>query len=459
MATGSRVSKLKDMFETNAEEQVDQRRQRSFEKYQTSTALSEESNLTKLSHLQLDPAGDEAMLSDLKKSGSDHIFSNARKFMALFKTGGLDSVILEIQSELKRFQDTVVHIAVTGESGTGKSSFINALRGVSDTDMEAAGIGEMETTMEPTKYKYPNRVRVAIWDLPGIGTPNFQAATYLERVEFDRYDLFLIVSTTRFKENDMFLAKAIQERGKKFYFIRNKIDQDLKSKERRSMSQYDQKEALRELYKSSLDNLTKGGIESPQIFLISCWYMEKFHFEALLEVLEQGLPDLKRRLFSYSLPNVTSKVIDRKKVVMLSEIWKDAFYSAVAAAAPVPGLTTAYNITSLVTKLSQCRADFGLDDNSLRRLANRMRNRPEELKLVVQSTFGVEVSAGLIQNELSKLSGPVGKLQKAVKYLPFVRQVTAGKSTYTATYSLLKTAIEEMAEDAKRVIVTAFSEN
>ncbi|GCC39884.1 hypothetical protein chiPu_0023579 [Chiloscyllium punctatum] len=459
MATGSRVSKLKDMFETKAPEQVDPRRQRCFKKYQTSTALSEESNLTKLGHLQLDPAGDEATLSDLEKSGIDHIFSNACKFMALFKTGGLESVILEIQSELKRFQDTVLHIAVTGESGTGKSSFINALRGVGDADTEAAGIGEMETTMEPTKYKYPNQDRVAVWDLPGIGTPNFPAAMYLDRVEFDRYDLFLIVSTTRFKENDMFLAKEIQDRGKKFYFIRNKIDQDLESKERRSISQYDQKEALNELYNSSLDNLTKGGIESPHIFLISCWYMEKFHFGALLQVLEQDLPDLKRRLFLYSLPNVTSDVIDGKKVVMLKEIWKDALCSAVAAAAPVPGLTTAYNITLLVTKLSQYRANFGLDDNSLQRLAKRIRKKPEELKLAVQSTFGVEVSAGLIKTELSKLSRPAGKLRKAVKYLPFVRQVMAGRGTYTTTYSLLETAIEEMAEDAKRVIVKAFSEH
>ncbi|XP_060678279.1 interferon-inducible GTPase 5-like [Hemiscyllium ocellatum] len=257
----------------------------------------------------------------------------------------------------------------------------------------------------------------------------------------------------------MFLAKAIQERGKKFYFIRNKIDQDLESKERRSQSQYDQEEALRELYQSSLDNLTKGGIEFPRIFLISCWYVEKFDFVALLKNLEQGLPDLKGRLFSYSVPNVTSKAIDRKKEVTLSEIWKDAFYSAAAAAVPVLGLTTAYSITLLVTKLSQHRADFGLDENSLRRLAKKVRKKPEELKLARQSTFGVEVSAGLIKNELSKLSGPASKLQTAVKYLPLVRQVIAGKGTYTTTYSLLKTAIEEMAEDAKRVIVKAFSEN
>ena len=37
-----------------------------------------------------------------------------------------------------------------------------------------------------------------IWDLPGVGTPNYPRSCYLEKIHFTRYDFFLILSRTRF---------------------------------------------------------------------------------------------------------------------------------------------------------------------------------------------------------------------------------------------------------------------
>merc|ERR1712098_280727 len=58
------------------------------------------------------------------------------------------------------------------------------------------------------------------------GTPKFLKDRYLENIKFERYDCFIIHSATRFTENDLFLAKQILKKGKKFYFVRNKIDQE-----------------------------------------------------------------------------------------------------------------------------------------------------------------------------------------------------------------------------------------
>lgn len=48
-----------------------------------------------------------------------------------------------------------INMAVTGGSGVGKSSFINALRRVKASDPSAAKTGVLETTMVPTRFAFP----------------------------------------------------------------------------------------------------------------------------------------------------------------------------------------------------------------------------------------------------------------------------------------------------------------
>ena len=47
-----------------------------------------------------------------------------------------------------------IMLAITGASGVGKSSMVNALRGVRDTDGDAAETGVKETTMQPQMYSF-----------------------------------------------------------------------------------------------------------------------------------------------------------------------------------------------------------------------------------------------------------------------------------------------------------------
>ena len=65
-------------------------------------------------------------------------------------------------------------------------------------DEGAAGVGVVETTNEPTPYEHPDFPHLKIWDLPGVGTPNYPRSCYLEKIQFARYDFFLILSRTRF---------------------------------------------------------------------------------------------------------------------------------------------------------------------------------------------------------------------------------------------------------------------
>jgi predicted GTPase len=99
------------------------------------------------------------------------------------KNGNIQGASIVINDVLKEMDKAPLNIAVTGESGAGKSSFINALRGVEHGGEDAAPIGMLETTMQRTPYKHPNFPKVIIWDLPGTGTINFQPKHYLEKVK------------------------------------------------------------------------------------------------------------------------------------------------------------------------------------------------------------------------------------------------------------------------------------
>ena len=166
-----------------------------------------------------------------------------------------DSAALITQKYLEDTNNIPLNIAVTGESGVGKSTFVNAFRGIDNRDERAAPTGEVETTMKPKAYPHPTYPNVALWDLPGIGTTKFPADQYLKYVEFEKFDIFILVSADRLSENDAKLAQEIKTMGKKFYFVCSKIDKNLEAAQR-SQREYDKEKTLQEIR----DNCFQGWV-------------------------------------------------------------------------------------------------------------------------------------------------------------------------------------------------------
>lgn len=165
-----------------------------------------------------------------------------RQFSENLETHSMSSAVEGIQKYFDELNNASLNIAITGESGVGKSSFVNALRGLGDEDELSAPTGAVETTMEPTPYPHPVYPKVVLWDLPGIGTPNFKAEEYLEKVEFHRYDFFILIASERFKSSSVDLAKQIKTMKKNFYFVRSKLDVNIRAEKRKKT--FDQKKVL-----------------------------------------------------------------------------------------------------------------------------------------------------------------------------------------------------------------------
>ncbi len=65
-------------------------------------------------------------------------------------------VELALEDALAESEHFPVTIGITGESGCGKSTFINTMRGLDAEDPNAAEVGVTECTTEPTPYVHPN---------------------------------------------------------------------------------------------------------------------------------------------------------------------------------------------------------------------------------------------------------------------------------------------------------------
>uniref|UniRef100_A0A8C9P9P8 IRG-type G domain-containing protein n=1 Tax=Spermophilus dauricus TaxID=99837 RepID=A0A8C9P9P8_SPEDA len=252
---------------------------------------------------------------------SPETLSNIQKDL---QEGKLNDAVDKIQESLASAENCILEVAVIGESGTGKSSFINALQGVSSEEEGAANTGVVETTMEKTPYQHPKYPKVTFWDLPGTGTPNFLPDTYLETVGFTSYDFFIIISSSRFSFNDALLAQKIKEEGKKFYFVRTKVDSDL----------YNEERVLQQIRDNCLANLSYIGVPEPCIFLVSNFNLDNFDFPRLQETLLKDLPAHKRHIFALLLPTFSDASIEIKRDFLKEKIWLDTVKSASLAFVP-----------------------------------------------------------------------------------------------------------------------------
>ncbi len=85
-----------------------------------------------------------------------------------FEQNGLDGIDQYFISRLRRWEQYALNIVVTGQSGAGKSSFINAIRGVTRDSNDFAPTDNIECTLTPRAYDHPIHRSLTFWDLPGI---------------------------------------------------------------------------------------------------------------------------------------------------------------------------------------------------------------------------------------------------------------------------------------------------
>jgi len=98
------------------------------------------------------------------------------------------------------YEKSHLHFAVSGPPGSGKSSLINALRGLKKNDREAAPVGSVETTTTITRYPDARQeipFKWFVWyDVPGAGTLNVPSWQYFNQQGLFIFDFIILVYDT-----------------------------------------------------------------------------------------------------------------------------------------------------------------------------------------------------------------------------------------------------------------------
>uniref|UniRef100_A0A3B4ZJK0 Interferon-inducible GTPase 5-like n=1 Tax=Stegastes partitus TaxID=144197 RepID=A0A3B4ZJK0_9TELE len=359
----------------------------------------------------------------------------------------------KFQEYLEKQDNIPLNIAITGESGSGKSTFVNAFRGIDHDDEKAAPTGCVETTMEVTAYPHPNYPNVTFWDLPGIGTTRFPADQYLKHVEFEKFDFFIIISADRFRENDVKLAQEIHKMKKKFYFVRSKIDHNIQD-EKRSKKNFNAETTLTRIRDDCIQGLQQQGIEAPQVFLVSSFDLHLYDFSLLHETLERELPAHKRNALLFTMPNINREIIIKKKKAFQAKIKYYAGLSATVAGVPVPGLSTTVDLGMMVTVVLKYVLAFGLDKPSLQRLADSTGVPYENLFAVIKSPLALEkITVDLLLKLITQMTvtGVLLAAEEGSRFIPLFGIPIAMALSFTATYKTLSVFLNSLAEDAQRV--------
>ncbi|XP_054855736.1 interferon-inducible GTPase 5-like [Eublepharis macularius] len=365
----------------------------------------------------------------------------------------LSYVIEESRINLDLLKNTTLDIAITGASGTGKSSFVNALRGMTDYEEGAAETGVTQTTTKAKGYPQPKFPKVTIWDLPGIGTTQFKAKEYLQAVQFENYDFFIILASQRFTENDVLLAQEIQKMKKKFYYVRTKVDNDIDSEKRKPA--FDEKETLEKIRKDCCDNLAVAGEPNPRVFLISRWDLKMYDFPLLQDTLENDLDDLKRYALITTMPNISRKILEKKKAAMEGLIWKLSLVSCAVGAIPVPGLSLVCHIGILAGRISDFCKVFGLDEESLRQLADRIGKPVPVLRSAIKKArVANEITHEFVISLLKKsyFCATVTAAELVLDFIPVLGSIVGGAGSFIVTFYMLKWFLNDVVEDAESVL-------
>jgi GTP-binding protein EngB required for normal cell division len=133
--------------------------------------------------------------------------------------------------EWVQYDPEKLHFAVCGTSGSGKSSLINAFRGLGFKGAGAAAVGVTETTSEVTRYPDPRSEvpysRFVWYDIPGAGTTAVSDWQYFNDQGLFVFDFIVMVYDVRFTKIDVGIMENCYRFNIPVFIVRSKADQHI----------------------------------------------------------------------------------------------------------------------------------------------------------------------------------------------------------------------------------------
>ncbi|CCM05139.1 uncharacterized protein FIBRA_07347 [Fibroporia radiculosa] len=162
------------------------------------------------------------------------------------------------------YHEGMFHFAIAGTSGSGKSSLINAVRGLknSSKSLEKAPVGVIETTKEIRRYVDPDSTYPFAWyDIPGAGTLDVPDWTYFNDHGLYVFDCIIVLFDNRFLATDVAILRNCARFQIPTYIVRTKSKQHITNLTRDLVREDGEDEArLRARARTEYINKTKENV-------------------------------------------------------------------------------------------------------------------------------------------------------------------------------------------------------
>ncbi|KIK34995.1 hypothetical protein CY34DRAFT_604741 [Suillus luteus UH-Slu-Lm8-n1] len=170
-----------------------------------------------------------------------------------------------------------------GVAGGGKSSLINAFRGLHNKEIGSAATGVTETTMAITRYPDPNAEYPYVWyDVPGAGTPNIPEWQYFNAQGLYIYDCIIVLFDNRFTMTDIVILTNCRRFKIPTYIVRSKADQHIHNimkdmgydsdddeVQKKRYYHVARQELIEQTRQSVKDNLEDANIPDQKVYIVS----------------------------------------------------------------------------------------------------------------------------------------------------------------------------------------------
>jgi len=143
---------------------------------------------------------------------------------------GIRPVIEPTQAEFRaarerlQYEEGMFHFAIAGIAGSGKTSLVNAFRGLRNSDKAAAPTGIIETTSAIARYPDPE-YPFAWYDVPGAGTLSVPDWQYFTDQGLYALDCIIVLLDIRLTSTDIAILRDCARFDIPAYIVRSKATQ------------------------------------------------------------------------------------------------------------------------------------------------------------------------------------------------------------------------------------------
>ena len=270
----------------------------------------------------------------------------------------------------------------------------------------------------------------------------------------NEYDVFLIFTATRFRQEVLYLTDEIAKTGKTFFFVRSKIDQDVEDLkedgDKSPPSAEAENDLLRGIRRECSEKLDGRLSIEQRIYLISSKFTDKWEFKELTKAILDVLPEDLSECLTFSLDilkSLSAETLKCKVKALKRRIILVAGISATAAAIPIPGVSAAVDIGLIVRELTMYRSQLGLPSEGTSTYQMLTKTTQAKVKACLSLLELAAKGTGWLAAYATQAAAEEG-----VRFIPIVGLAIASAMSYGTTYYALKNSLETMEDAALAVL-------